>query len=146
MVRHVPRADPPNLHGGITSPGPPFLHRPTYGIQAAARGVQGSVWALGADDCSLGVRRVVTGQGLMMRVGGLSVRVALRRRIGASVAGDGLLAAWPSEWRGMALVNKSGAVSGNVLIHTHTTHLYIISDTAKHHSCHDYCYNYFSSG
>lgn len=48
----------------------------------------GSVWAFNADDGSLGVGGVVTGQGLMVRVGGLSVRVALRRRIGASVAGD----------------------------------------------------------
>lgn len=61
---------------------------PTYGIQAAERSVQGSVWAFGADDGSLGVGGVVTGQGLMVRVGGLSVRVALRRRVGASVTGD----------------------------------------------------------
>lgn len=68
--------------------------RLTYGVQAAELGVQGSVRALGADDGSLGVGGVVTRQGLMVRVGGLSVRAALRRRIGASVAGDGLLAAW----------------------------------------------------
>lgn len=73
---------------------------PTYGIQAAERGVQGSVWAVGADDGSLGVGGVATGQGLMVRVGGLSVRVALRRRIGASVAGDRRLAAWASGRRG----------------------------------------------
>ncbi len=60
----------------------------TYGIEAAERGVQGSIGAFDADDCSLGVRGVVTGQGLMVGMGGLSVRVALRRRIGASVAGD----------------------------------------------------------
>lgn len=65
-----------------------LLQLPTYGIQAAERSVQGSFRALGADDGSLGVRGVVTGQGLMVRVGGLSGRVALRRRIGASVAGD----------------------------------------------------------
>lgn len=68
--------------------------RLTYGVQAAERGVRGSVRALAADDGPLGVGGVVTRQGLMVRVGGLSVRVALRRRIGASVAGDGLLAAW----------------------------------------------------
>lgn len=61
---------------------------PTYGIEAAERGVQGPVGAFEADDGSLGVGGEVTGQGLMVRVGGLSVRVALRRRIGASVAGD----------------------------------------------------------
>lgn len=43
----------------------------------------------------------MTGQGLMVRVGGLSVRVALRRRIGASVAGDRRLAAWASGRRRM---------------------------------------------
>lgn len=50
----------------------------TYGVQAAERGVQGSVWALDADDSCLGVRGIVAGQGLMVRVGGLLVRVALR--------------------------------------------------------------------
>lgn len=58
--------------------------------------MQGSVWALDADDSCLGVRGIVAGQGLMVRVGGLLVRVALCRRVGASVAGDRLLAAWPT--------------------------------------------------
>lgn len=73
-----------------------FLVR-TNGVQAAergVRGVRGPVGALDADDGSLGVRRVVTEQGLMMGVGGLSERVTLRRRIGASVAGDRRLATW----------------------------------------------------
>lgn len=60
----------------------------TYDIQAAERGVHGSVGALDADDSSLGVGGVVTGQGLMVQVGGLPTRAALRRRVGASVTGD----------------------------------------------------------
>lgn len=45
------------------------------------------------DDGSLGVRGEVRDQGLMVRDGGLSTRIALSRRVGASVAGDRLLTA-----------------------------------------------------
>ena len=45
------------------------------------------------DDGSLGVGGEVRDQGLMVRDGGLSTRIALSRRVGASVAGDRLLTA-----------------------------------------------------
>lgn len=73
--------------------------------------MRGSVRALSADDGSLGVRGVDAGQGLMVQVGALSVRVALRGRVGASVAGNGLLAAWPM---------AGGA--GSAATHTDTHH------------------------
>lgn len=44
----------------------------------------------------------------MVRVGGLLVRVALGRRVGAGVAGDGLFAAWPT--------GGVGGVSGDTQI------------------------------
>lgn len=68
--------------------------------------MQGSVWALDADDSCLGVRGIVAGQGLMVRVGGLLVRVALGRRVGAGVAGDGLFAAWPTGGVGGSVVTR----------------------------------------
>lgn len=110
----------------------PSLRIPTYGIQAAERGVQGSVWAFDADDGSLGVGGVVTGQGLMVRVGGLSVRAALRRRIGASVAGDWLLAAWPRGGRGGVSTQVGSSVVTYVFPHVHTH---------RHHSSYNHHHN-----